>query len=256
MSQNRTSSTPPPPKTTRSAPALECRSLAVHRHPDPSPVFSNLSFSLSPGERVALVGLNGSGKTTLLSTLVGLVEPSAVKGQVVVGGQLLSPESLSSIRQSIGFLFNVPEDQLLFPTPLEDVAFSLIGQGEDKDAAYGRAQSLLEELGLGLGPMAQRPLHLLSHGQKQRVALAGALAPDPPLLLLDEPTAGLDPPARNDLARLLCRLESAQLMATHDLDFVDAVCSRVLLLENGGLEELPHGTDPLREKWALSPRSK
>lgn len=253
MSQSRTSSTPPPPEATRSEPALECRALTLHRHPDPAPLFSSVSFTVSAGERVALVGLNGSGKTSLLSTLVGLVEPSAVSGQVVVGGQLLSPESLSSIRQAIGFLFNVPEDQLLFPTPLEDVAFSLIGQGKDKAAAYAQAQSLLDEL--GLGPMAQRPLHLLSHGQKQRVALAGALAPAPRLLLLDEPTAGLDPPARNDLARLLCRLESAQLMATHDLDFVDAVCTRVLLLKNGGLEELSNGTRPLRERWDLSPQS-
>jgi cobalt/nickel transport system ATP-binding protein len=210
-----------------SAAALSCRDVAVG-YGDASPVLRGVSFSLAAGERVALVGFNGSGKTTLLLATAGLV-PHA--GEIEVDGVRLERRSLAGIRGRIGFLFNVPEDQLLFPRVIDDVAFGLVARGVAAAEAAGRARRCLAAL--GVEPLAEAPLHRLSHGQKQRVALAGALVGEPPLLLLDEPTAGLDPPARRDLARFLGTLDAAMLIATHDLEFAARVCSRFLLLEDG-----------------------
>jgi cobalt/nickel transport system ATP-binding protein len=130
---------------------------------------------------------------------------------------------------------------------IEDAAFALIRRGAGTSEAFAGAMRALESL--GVGHLADSPLHHLSHGQKQRVALAGALATEPPLLLLDEPTAGLDPRGRRDLATLLAGCGAAQIIASHDLELADSLCSRVLLLEGGTVAE--DGTDAaaIRRRW-------
>jgi cobalt/nickel transport system ATP-binding protein len=190
------------------------------------------------------VGLNGSGKTTLLMALVGLVPH---RGEIVICGDRLSRRSAPRLRRQVGFLFNVPEDQLLFPTVIEDVSFGLVRDGAAPPVAAERALASLARL--GVAHLAEEPVHHLSHGQKQRVALAGALATEPPLLLLDEPTAGLDPRGRRDLATLLAGCGAAQIIASHDLELADSLCSRVLLLEGGTVAE--DGTDAaaIRRRW-------
>ena len=177
---------------------------------------------------MALLGLNGSGKTTLLMTAVGLIPH---EGLIQVCGVPVSRATVARTRQKTGFLFNVPEDQLLLPKVIEDVAFGLLHQGEAAGDAFTRARQTLESL--GIADLAEWPLHHLSHGQKQRVALAGALVANPPLLLLDEPSASLDPPGRRVLARTLGRLDAAMLVATHDLDFAAHLCSRFVVLDHG-----------------------
>ncbi|MBI5536963.1 MAG: ABC transporter ATP-binding protein [Deltaproteobacteria bacterium] len=210
------------------APALELDHVSVRYEAHGPAIVDDLMVSISQGERVALVGLNGSGKTTLLMASVGLVEH---EGALRVCGHTLTHRTLQAVRESVGFLFNVPEDQLLFPKVLDDAAFALLRRGMSPQRAATRAREALEAL--GVGELAQAPLHHLSHGQKQRVALAGALVSNPPLLLLDEPSAALDPPAKRALAHLLSGLDAAMVVATHDLEFAAAACTRFILLERG-----------------------
>lgn len=202
--------------------------VTVRYEPGSRPVLEGVSFTLDRGERAALVGLNGSGKTTLLMAAVGL---AGHEGLILVDGIPVRRRTAGQLRQKTGFLFNVPEDQILFPIAREDAAFGLLRRGVERTEAYRRAESMLAEL--GVGEVAGQPALHLSHGQKQRVALAGVLVTGPPLLLLDEPSAGLDPPGRLSLARLLGRLDAAMLVATHDLDFAARFCRRFIVLAEG-----------------------
>lgn len=209
-------------------PAIAFEDVAVcYESPGPG-VLEGVSLVVGHRERVALVGRNGSGKTTLLKAAVGLVPH---RGVIHVGGRRLDRHSLGEIRRQVGFLFNVPEDQLLFPTVEEDVAFSLLRRGMPASEALIRAREVLADL--GVASLAEAPVHHLSHGEKQRVALAGVLVTGPELLLLDEPSASLDPVGRRSLALLLGRLDTAILLATHDLEFARTVCSRFLVLDGG-----------------------
>lgn len=186
------------------------------------------SFAVREGERVALLGLNGSGKTSLLMAVAGLLP---YEGTIAVDGIELSSKTLGQVRRKIGFLFSVPDDQLLFPRVVDDVAFSLTRQGVDGAEARRRSQALLSTLGVGdLGTAAP---YELSHGQKTRVALAGILVHEPRLLLLDEPSGALDPPGKRDLAGLFTSHPAAMLIATHDLAFAGECCTRFILLEGG-----------------------
>ncbi len=226
--------------------ALQFESVTVRYEPGASPILEGVSFELGRGERAALVGLNGSGKTTLLMAAVGLV---AHDGLIRVRGVSVGRRTASEIRQNAGFLFNVPEDQILFPIAREDAAFGLLRRGVERTEAYRRAEAMLAEL--GVGDVAGRPALHLSHGQKQRVALAGALVTGPPLLLLDEPSAGLDPPGRLSLARLLGRLDAAMLVATHDLDFAGRFCRRFIVLAKGRISYDGPDMSAVRQAWGM-----
>ena len=229
---------------TSATPALAFDRVTVRYEPDADPAVENVTFSLAAGERVALVGLNGSGKTTLLMAAVGLV---ACEGEIRVCGTPVSRRTAADVRDQVGFLFNVPEDQLLFPKVIEDAAFGLLRRGSARTDAYRRAATALDSL--GVGTLAEWPLQHLSHGQKQRVALAGAIITEPPLLLLDEPSASLDPPGRWSLARLLDRLDAAMLIATHDLDFACRLCRRFIVLEGGRIAHDGEDVSTVRHLW-------
>jgi cobalt/nickel transport system ATP-binding protein len=226
--------------------ALELRRITVRRDPDQAPALREASLSIGLGERVALVGCNGSGKTTLLLAVVGLLEH---QGEIEVDGTRVAPRTLEEVRRKVGFLFNLPEDQLLFPRVIDDVAFSLHRLGVPPGDRHQPALRALTEL--GVGHLADRPVHHLSHGQKQLAALAGALVGSPTLLLLDEPSSGLDPPGRRHLANLLCRRTEAMLLATHDLDFAERVCSRFVMLEQGRVVEGVASATDVLERWEV-----
>jgi len=230
-------------------PALEFVNVTVRWRPGGSPVLAGVSLALPAGERAALVGLNGSGKTTLLLAAVGVLPFS---GAIRVAGTPLTPRTAAQLRRSVGFLFNVPEDQLLFPDALEDTALALLQRGEGREAAMDRARAMLGAL--GVEEAVGKSVAELSHGQKQRVALAGALVARPSLLLLDEPSAGLDPPGKLELARRLASLDAAVLMATHDLEFAARVCRRFLLLDGGAVAyDGGDAGEPLR-RWGVDSR--
>ena len=231
---------------TGDAPALAFDRVTVRYEPDASPAVDNVTFSLAAGERAALVGLNGSGKTTLLLVAVGLVP---YEGEIRVCGTPVSRRTAAEVRERVGFLFNIPDDQLLFPKVIEDAAFGLLRRGVDRADAYRKAALALG--GLGVGALAEWPLQHLSHGQKQRVALAGAITTAPPLLLLDEPSASLDPPGRRALASILDRLDAAMLIATHDLDFACRLCRRFIVLEGGRIARDEEDIATVRHLWEM-----
>jgi cobalt/nickel transport system ATP-binding protein len=226
------------------AAAIEFRSVTVRHQGAGRSAVSGVTLRVAEGERVALVGANGSGKTTLLLTAVGLL---AHEGEIEVCGTRLEPSSVGLVRSRIGFVFNVPEDQLLFPHVAEDVAFALHRAGAPPPARAEAATRMLGEL--GIAHLAEEPVHHLSHGQKQLVALAGALVTAPPLLLLDEPSSGLDPIGRRHLAGLLRRDGTAVLLATHDLEFAEKVCARFVMLDQGRVVEGVESAEDVRERW-------
>lgn len=224
---------------------LAIRDLRVAYHAGDPVALRGIALTLKPGERCALLGLNGSGKTTLLRAVAGLLPFS---GEIEVCGIALRRETARAVRDRLGFLFGTPDDQLLFPQVLADVAFALERSGHAREAAHAAARQTLDAL--GIGACAERAPHTLSQGQRQRVALAGALIAQPPLLLLDEPTASLDPVGRDDLAQVLARQSAALLLATHDLAFARQVAARFIVLEAGAVTE--DTDDPTRVEAAFA----
>lgn len=196
-----------------------------------APVLRNLSFSLAAGERAALMGPNGAGKSTLLSALTGLVMPQS--GTVSVNGRRLSPKNLHPIRREMGLLFQNPDDQLFMPTVLEDVMFGPLNNGTPAPEAEALAEAVLARL--GISALKQRMTQRLSGGEKRLAALAGLLVMQPSVLLMDEPTAFLDPRASRMLVEVLKELPQALLIATHDKELAGAVCTRVILVNEGAV---------------------
>jgi cobalt/nickel transport system ATP-binding protein len=169
-----------------------------------------VSFRLAPGERGLLLGPNGSGKSTLLARLVGLLDGP---GEIRIGEQQLSRHTVRAIRRHIGFLWQRPDDGLLLPTVREDVALGPANDGLEMESE-AIADRWLEQL--GISHLAERRIRELSLGERQLVALAGVLARDPGLLLLDEPIAALDGAARARLADVLASIPATMLLATHE----------------------------------------
>ncbi|MBU1240379.1 energy-coupling factor ABC transporter ATP-binding protein, partial [Myxococcota bacterium] len=208
-------------------PLLSIVNLSVPKKGRAEPLLDKVTLFVEKGERVALVGLNGSGKTTLLGSIAGLFRH---EGEIRVEGELLTSKSAATIRGKLGYLFNVPEDQLLFPRVLDDVAYGLIRGKVPLARAHEKALEVLKTL--GIEQLAHCTVHNLSHGQKQRVALAGALITGAPLLLLDEPSAALDPVAKMQLAKVLRGITHAGILcATNDLEFARAFCHRYIFIE-------------------------
>lgn len=191
-------------------------------------VLCGVDFELHRGESVAVLGPNGSGKTTFLLHLNGILRG---EGRLLVCGLPVEAPHLALIRRKIGFLFQDPEDQLFRPNLLDDVAFGPLQAGLARPEAEQRARRALAAVGIHDG-YRRAPYHL-SGGEKQRVALAGILALEPEVLILDEPTTHLDPPARRALLELLRQLPQAKLIVTHDAAFARSLCPRAVFFEHG-----------------------
>jgi cobalt/nickel transport system ATP-binding protein len=200
------------------------------------PALRSVSFSLEVGECVAVIGPNGAGKSTLLLHLNGILPaPSSARasGSVRVHGRLVNASEAGWVRRQVGVLFQDADDQLFCPTVGEDVAYG----PEQLGCAPGEiAQRVARALQLvGLAGFERRVPQRLSGGEKKRVGLAGLLAYEPSILVLDEPSAGLDPRSRRELIQILAGLPITRLIATHDLALVAELCSRTLLLDGGVL---------------------
>ena len=203
-----------------------------YRYPDGHDALRDVSFTLAAGERVALIGPNGAGKSTLLLHLNGLLpdRPPSMPA-VTVDGLPVAEANLREIRRRVGLLFQDPDDQLFCPTVWEDVAFGPRQLGlREPELSRLVTESLAQ---VGLAGFEERLPHHLSRGEKRRACLAGLLACDARVLVLDEPTSDLDPRGRRELMALLSRLPVAQLIATHDLEFVVEICPRTIVLDGG-----------------------
>lgn len=212
-------------------PAVEIRGLS-YRYPRGRMALERVGFSVAPDECVALLGPNGAGKSTLLLHLNGLLpEHPPQEPCIWIDGEPLVAGALDVIRQRVGLLFQDPEDQLISATVFEDVAFgpSQLGVGGPELAAL-----VAGCLGsVGLAGFEEREPHRLSQGEKRRVCLAGVLACNPSVLVLDEPTSDMDPRGRRQFKALLRGLPGAKIIATHDLELAVDLCSRVLVLDEG-----------------------
>jgi cobalt/nickel transport system ATP-binding protein len=232
------------PGTKTSPAALEFESVSVTYGGSAGPSIRDVTLRIGQGERVALLGNNGSGKTTLLHAAAGLVP---FTGTIRVGGAALDASTKDGIRARFGFLFSNPEDQILLPRVLDDVALGLSRIRESTGEHEQRAREVLRRL--DSGHLAERSPHQLSQGERLRVALAGALVANPPLLLLDEPSENLDPPGKRRLASLLVQTGAAILLATHDLRFARRCCARVVILDAGSVSREASSTSHLLDEW-------
>jgi cobalt/nickel transport system ATP-binding protein len=195
-------------------------------YPDKPDVLQNINLEIKPGERVGIVGPNGSGKTTLFMTLCGVLAPAA--GEITVFGE---PIVTGAFRPDIGLVFQNPDDQLFSASVWEDVAFGPQNMDLPPEEVQQRVSEALALT--GMQPLAQRPPHHLSGGEKRMVAIAGILAMHPKVVIYDEPSANLDLRARRRLIQFLCSSEQTLLISAHDLECILEVCDRVILLDGG-----------------------
>ncbi|MBV8995880.1 MAG: ATP-binding cassette domain-containing protein [Pseudonocardiales bacterium] len=208
--------------------AIELRDVDF-AYPDGRQALSGVSMRVEFGERVALLGPNGAGKTSLVLQLNGVLTPSA--GSVSIGGVQVGRRTLTEVRRRVGVVFQDPDDQLFSPTVGRDVAFGPAHLGLSGDALQDRVTEALSYV--GLSKAADRPPHRLSVGERRRAAVATVLAMHPEVLVLDEPTANLDPAARREFADLIKRLGMTTLLVTHDLPYALELCSRAVVIDHG-----------------------
>jgi len=187
-----------------------------------------VSFEMCAGDKVALVGPNGAGKSTLMLHLNGILNGH---GEVIVGGQRLTRDNLPVIRAMVGLVFQNPDDQLFSPTVFEDVAFGPLHMGLPMEQVESRVKSALEAV--RMSGFRDRLSHHLSVGEKKRIAIATVLSMDPQILVLDEPSAGLDPRARRALINLLRELPITMLVSTHDMKLVEELFPRTIVMDEG-----------------------
>jgi cobalt/nickel transport system ATP-binding protein len=208
--------------------SIEIDSL-MFSYPDGHPALNSVSLHIAPCEKVALVGPNGAGKSTLILHLNGILEGQ--RGEVCVAGLPVVKANFGKVRARVGLVFQNPDDQLFSPTVFEDVAYGPMYQGLGLDQVQRRVD---EALGVvGMGDYAGRVSHHLSMGEKKRIAIATVLSMKPEVLVLDEPTAGLDPRARRSLIRLLDDLDITMLVSTHDILMVQELFPRMVIMDEG-----------------------
>ena len=196
-----------------------------YTYPGGHDALRGVNLHVEAGEKLALVGANGSGKSTLLLHISGAVEVQS--GRITFNGI----EGSEILRKKIGLTFQNADDEILMPTVIEDVSFSLIASGMPVRLAHEEAGKILSAL--GISHLSSRPPQRLSGGEKRMVTFAGVLASRPEILALDEPTAGLDPKARRRVIDFLRGTEKGIILSTHDLDMALEICGRSVILYEG-----------------------
>lgn len=207
--------------------SIEIKNLTFS-YPDGTAALREVSLSIEPGEKVALVGPNGAGKSTLILHLNGILSGN---GLVRVCSLEVIRENLGRVRSCVGMVFQSPEDQLFSPTVFDDVAFGPLYQGLPPAEVLKRVDQALEAVHM-LG-YKKRVSHHLSMGEKKRIAIATVLSMQPEVLVLDEPTGGLDPRSRRSLIHLLQELPLTMLASTHDMLLVREIFPRMIVLDEG-----------------------
>lgn len=209
----------------------------THEYSDGTLALDHVSLSFERAERIALLGTNGSGKTTLLNHLNGILKPTS--GKIIFEGKPLQydAKSLLELRKRVGFVFQDPNDQLFAPTVKQDVAFGPLNLGYSMEKVKTIVEEALKTV--GMSEFAEKPPHFLSLGQKKRIALAGVLAMQPEVIIMDEPTSNLDPRATSEILHLLLQLNKEKgitlMLATHDVDMVPLFATKMYVLNKGKL---------------------
>lgn len=212
-----------------SEPIIQVEGLSF-RYPDGNLALNNISFKIAPNEKVALVGPNGGGKSTLLLHLNGVLTSST--GKITINGLSLAEENLGKIRAWVGLVFQNPDDQLFSPRVRQDVAFGPLHMGLSEAEVQRRVDQALATV--GIQSYADRISHHLSVGEKKRVAMATVLSMDAKILVLDEPSAGLDPRGRRNLIDMLRGFDQhTMIISTHDMRLAYELCPHTIVLDHG-----------------------
>ncbi len=202
-----------------------------YNYPDSNKGINEITLSINSGESVAFVGENGSGKSTLLLHLNGILQ--ATKGTIQIANIIINDKNLKEVRRKVGMVFQNSDDQLFMPTVYDDVAFGLLNLGFTGSVLEKKIIDALERV--GMLHLKDRPPYKLSTGEKKAVAIATVLAMEPDVLVMDEPSANLDPFSRRRLINLLKSFEHTKIIATHDLDMALDLCERTIVLHEGGI---------------------
>ncbi len=216
----------------KSTPALDLNDIG-YSYPDGRIALSGINLEVAAGERLVVVGPNGAGKSTLLMTLNGLYRPS---GSLSVAGLPLKKENLPEIRRLVGLVFQDPDDQLFMPTVFEDVAFGPINMGLDEHEVVHAVEYALSLV--GMKEFGDRLSHHLSFGEKKLISMASVLAMDPKILVMDEPSANLDPRAKRHLVAILKELPQTLIISTHDMNVAYELADRVAVIYKSKLVAL------------------
>ncbi len=212
---------------------IEAKDITYY-YPDGTKALEGVNFKAEDGKIVALLGPNGAGKSTLFLHFNGILRPSS--GSVMINGNPVEydKKGLMKVRQTVGIVFQNPDDQLFAPTVIEDVAFGPMNMGLPKDEVERRVKEALKKV--GMEGFEKKPPHHLSGGQKKRVAIAGILAMKPKIMVLDEPTSGLDPKGASQILRILYELNGGGMtivISTHDVDSVPLYADRIYIISKG-----------------------
>ena len=212
---------------------LETKNLSYTYH-DGTQALKNVNIKIRKGEKIAIMGPNGAGKSTLFSHFNGLNEPTS--GHVEIDGEkiIFERDELIKVRQKVGIVFQDPNDQLFAPTVKEDVAFGPMNLGLDYDEVEKRIKESLEMV--GMSGFEEKTPHHLSGGQQKRVAIAGIIAMRPDIMILDEPTAGLDPEGVDKVLDILNKLNTEGIsivISSHDIEMVNQFADKIFVLHDG-----------------------
>ena len=211
-----------------------------------TPVIEHLSFRIEAGQSVGLIGANGAGKSTVMKLLLGLVSG---EGEVLVDGTPVQKTTLSQIRRKLGFVLQNSDHQMFMPTLYEDMMFAPLNYGVPRDQAEQRVDAVLAQL--GLEDLKHRHNHRISGGEKRMAAIATILAMEPEAILMDEPTAALDPYNRRIIINTIRDLKQTKLITSHALDMILDTCERVILLSDGKIVADGRADDILRNRELL-----
>lgn len=206
---------------------IEFRNVSFAYEKD-RPVLSNVSFHVNKGENVGLIGANGAGKSTIMKLLLGLLQG---EGEIRISGVQVCRDTLAEIRRMCGYVLQDSDDQMFMPTVLEDMIFGPVNYGMTRQEAEKKADAVLAEL--GIAELKNRYNHRISGGEKRMAAIAAVLAMEPEVLLMDEPTAALDPYNRRMIIDTIRKLPQTKIITSHDLDMILDTCTRVILIGGG-----------------------
>ncbi len=225
---------------------VEFKDVLFH-YPDGTEALKGVSFRITHGESVGIVGANGSGKSTLLLHMNGYLLPSF--GTVTVGDIELQKKTRQEVRRKVGIVFQNPDDQLFMPTVFDDVSFGPLNLGMSPECVQERVMDALKTV--NCLDLRDKPPHHLSGGQKSAVAIASVIAMEPDILVMDEPAANLDPKSRRSLITVLKTFVHTKIVASHDLDLILDVCQRCIVIREGTVVADGPSTEILSNKTLL-----